>query len=113
MRRSYNRCCIDVASMILRLERVLAGRDLWSIVREAAAAFISDNASSMGAALAYYTLFSVAPILIIAMAIAGYVFGAQVAEEQVFSQLPSLIGPNGAAAVRDLILSAHYSDKKG
>ena len=84
-----------------------------SICAKAAVAWAADNASSLGAALAYYTLFSVAPILIIAMAIAGSVFGPQVAETHVLSQLSSLIGPSGAAAVRDLILSAHYSDKKG
>jgi len=84
-----------------------------AICAKAAVAWAADNASSMGAALAYYTLFSVAPILIIAMAIAGSVFGPQVAETQVLSQLSSLIGPSGAAAVRDLVLSAHYSDKRG
>ncbi len=84
-----------------------------AVCTKAAIAWSADNAASMGAALAYYTLFSVAPILIIAMAIAGSVFGPQVAATQVLSQLSSLLGPSGAAAVRDLILSAHYSDKKG
>jgi membrane protein len=99
--------------MIPTLERVLAGRDLWSIVRKAAAAFISDHAASMGAALAYYTLFSIAPVLIIALAIVGYVFGAEVAQQRVLAELPALLGEGGAAAVRDLVLSAHYSNQKG
>lgn len=88
-------------------------RVLLKIVVKAASAWVSDNASSMGAALAYYTLFSLAPILVIGVAIAGYVFGPQVAQSQVLSQLPGLIGAAGADAVRDLILSAHYSDKQG
>ena len=67
----------------------------------------------MGAALAFYTLFSIAPILVIAVAVAGYVFGPHVAETQVLEQLSALIGDTGANAVRDLLLSAHYSDKKG
>ena len=67
----------------------------------------------MGAALAYYTLFSVAPILIIAVAIAGYVFGPDSAQTQVLAQLQALIGDAGAAAVNDLVSNAHYSDKKG
>jgi membrane protein len=67
----------------------------------------------MGAALAFYTLFSVAPILIIAVSIAGYIFGADVAQAQILAQLQALIGDAGATAVRDLLLNAHYSDKKG
>lgn len=63
--------------------------------------------------MAFYTLFSVAPILIIAVAIAGYVFGADTAQTQVLSQLQALIGNAGAAAIRELLSSAHYSDKKG
>jgi membrane protein len=67
----------------------------------------------MGAALAFYTLFSIAPILVIALAVAGYVSGPQVAETQVLDQLSALIGNTGADAISDLLQSAHYSDKKG
>lgn len=95
------------------LQRILNVRDLWSITLKAAAAWVSDDASSMGAALAYYSLFSIAPVLIIALAIVGYVFGPEVAQQQVLSQLPDLVGTSGALAVRDLVLSAHYSNQKG
>jgi membrane protein len=84
-----------------------------SIVYKAISAWIEHDAASMGAALAFYTLFSVAPILVIAVAVAGYVFGPHVAETQVLVQLSALIGDTGANAIRDLLLSAHYSDKKG
>ena len=87
--------------------------ELWTIARTAVSAWFDDNASSLGAALAFYTLFSVAPILIIAVAIAGYIFGPAVAQTQVLAQLQGLIGDAGAAAIRDLLLNAHYSDKKG
>jgi membrane protein len=82
-------------------------------VYKAISAWIDHDAASMGAALAFYTLFSIAPILVIAVAVAGYVFGPHVAETQVLEQLSALIGDTGANAVRDLLLSAHYSDKKG
>ena len=97
----------------MRAFRIPNFRALMSIMGKAASAWASDNASSMGAALAFYTVFSVAPILIIGMSIAGYVFGPQAAQNEVLSQLPGLIGVAGADAVRELILSAHYSDKKG
>lgn len=87
--------------------------DVGSIVVEAVTAWFAHNASSAGAALAFYTLFSVAPILIIAVAISGYLFGADHAQAEVLSQLQGLIGNAGATAVRELLLSAHYNDKRG
>ena len=88
-------------------------RDVRSIVQQAISGWLEHSAASMGAALAFYTLFSIAPILVIAMAVAGYVFGPKVAEAQVLEQLSALIGNTGGNAVRDLLLSAHYSDQKG
>jgi membrane protein len=88
-------------------------REIGSVAYQAIAGWLEHNDSNMGAALAFYTLFSIAPILVIAMAVAGYVFGPQVAETQVLEQLSALLGDTGAKAIRDLLLSAHYSDKKG
>lgn len=88
-------------------------RDLLALGVKSVDAWIDHNASSLGAALAYYTLFSIAPILMIATAIAGSFFGADVAQTRVLSELQNLIGPAGAAAVRELLSSAHYSDKRG
>jgi membrane protein len=84
-----------------------------SIFVKSVAAWLEHNASSMGAALAFYTLFSVAPILIIALAVAGYFFGAHTAETDLLSQLQNLTGRAGSEALQNLLNSAHYSDKKG
>jgi membrane protein len=62
---------------------------------------------------AFYTLFSVAPILIIALSLAGYFFGPHTAETELLVQLRDLIGNAGAEAVRGVLTSAQYSDKKG
>jgi membrane protein len=86
---------------------------LLSIGKECVTAWLDHHASSLGAALAFYTVFSVAPILIIAVAITGYVFGATHAETEVLAQLRGLIGPAGAAAIQELMVSAHYSEKRG
>src|SRR6202165_3970202 len=88
-------------------------RGVRSIMHKAISAWIDHDAASMGAALAFYTLFSIAPILVIAVAVAGYVFGPHVAETQVLVQLSALIGDTGANAVRELLLSAHFSEKRG
>src|SRR3984893_6644036 len=88
-------------------------RQIGSVAYQAIAGWMEHNDANMGAALAFYTMFSIAPILVIAVAVAGYVFGPQVAETQVLQQLAALIGDTGAKAIRDLLLSAHYSDQKG
>jgi membrane protein len=66
-----------------------------------------DRAPRMGAALAYYTIFSLAPLLIIVVAIAGLAFGMQAAQGEIAGQIQGLIGRDGAKAVQSMIQSAH------
>lgn len=86
---------------------------MWGIVRKTVSEWIKHNASSLGAALSFYTLFSIAPILVIAMAVAGYIFGAHVAEQHVLDQMRDLLGDAGAKSVQSLLASAHQSGLKG
>src|SRR4051812_34425902 len=81
-------------------------RETRRILQDAVAAWVGDYAPSMGAALSYYTIFSIAPLLVIVIAIAGLAFGSQAASGAVFEQLRGLVGDTGAAAVQDLVLSA-------
>jgi len=73
------------------------------LLKQAGEAWLTDNASSMGAALAFYSAFSLAPLLIIASAVAGLVFGVSSARAAVVSQFKELIGPIGAEAVQRLL----------
>lgn len=86
---------------------------LWRILSDTLSAWIKHNASSLGAALSFYTLFSIAPILVIAMAVAGSIFGPHVAEARVLDQMRALLGEAGAAAMQSLLSSAHQSGLKG
>ena len=81
-------------------------RQLWSLTKESVSQFSEDFAPSMGAALAYYTIFSIAPLLIIAIAVAGFVFGEDAARGQIFAQLRGLLGDRGAAAIEAAVKSA-------
>jgi membrane protein len=85
----------------------LSPRALWSMARESVSAWIDDFAPSMGAGLAYYTVFSLAPLLVIVIAIAGLLFGSDVASGYLYGQLGDLLGEQGADAVRDMVESAH------
>ena len=75
----------------------------WTLVKSAAAAWIDDYAPSMGAALSYYTLFSLAPLLLIVISIAGLVFGADAVRGQIFGELRGMMGPEAALAVEGLL----------
>jgi len=80
-------------------------KDLWDLVKAAASGWVDDYAQSMGAALAYYTMFSIAPLLLIVISIAGLVFGDQAARGEIFSQLEGMLGGPGALAVQGLLES--------
>ncbi len=82
-------------------------RDWVTMARAAGAAWVDDQAPSMGAALAYYTLFSLAPLLLVAVSVAGLVFGPEAARGEIFGQLQGLVGAAGAAAVQGLLESVN------
>ena len=83
----------------------------WSLVRQTFNAWIDDYAPSMGAALAYYTAFSIAPLLLIMIAVAGWAFGADAARGQILAELRGLIGKEGALMIEGLIKSASEPEK--
>jgi membrane protein len=84
---------------------------LWDLIKKSCAAWLDDYAPSMGAALAYYTMFSLAPFLILVIAVAGLVFGADAARGEIVAQLRDLIGEDGAVAVQGLLTSASHPAK--
>ncbi|HSQ71755.1 MAG TPA: YihY/virulence factor BrkB family protein [Rubrivivax sp.] len=84
-------------------------RALLDLLKGAGSAWIADRAPTMGAALAYYTLFSMAPLLLIAISVAGEAFGAEAARGEILAQLRALLGEDGAAAVAALLLNVQRS----
>lgn len=84
----------------------LNAREVPGLVFSAAKGWSSDNVPRLGASLAYYTLFSIAPVLIIAIAIAGFVFGADAVRGEIAMQLEGIVGKDGATVVQDLVENA-------
>jgi len=78
----------------------------WRLAQSAVRAWADDYAPSMGAALSYYALFSIAPLLLIVIGIAGYFFGEEAARGEIYAELATLIGPEGAHAVQGLVAAA-------
>jgi len=85
----------------------MSNTDALSLVRAAVNAWLEDYAPSMGAALAYYTIFSIAPLLLIVIAVAGFFFGADAARGEIIGQLRGLMGEDGARAIEELLESVH------
>src|SRR3982074_3238594 len=82
-------------------------RVIYELLKSTYSEYSRDKVPRMGAALAYYTIFSLAPLLVIAIAIAGFVFGAEAVQGQVRGQSRGLVGPESARAVQTMIQSAH------
>jgi membrane protein len=77
-----------------------------SLCETAVYSWLDDRAPTMGAAIAYYTVFSLAPMLVMVIAIAGLAFGQQAAEGALFDELADLVGPESAGAVQAMLRSA-------
>jgi membrane protein len=75
----------------------------WQMLKETADAWMNDKAFRMGAALAYYSVFSMAPVLLIAIGIASLVFGEQAARGEVLAEVRDTVGPQTAAAIEEIL----------
>ena len=81
-----------------------------SLLTDSASSWSADYCPSMGAAISYYTLFSIAPLILIVIAVAGMVFGADAARGAIFEQLQGLLGDGGAKAIEGMVEAANKSD---
>ncbi|HKI02367.1 MAG TPA: YihY/virulence factor BrkB family protein [Thermoanaerobaculia bacterium] len=81
-------------------------RSGFSLVKESFKEWQEDGALDLGAALAYYTIFSIAPMLLIVIAVAGLVWGREAVQGQLVGQLQGLVGPQGGEAIQTMIANA-------
>ncbi len=80
-------------------------RDVGALLKTTFTSWLDDYAPSMGAALAYYTIFSIAPLLLIVISLAGLVFGAEAVRGEIVGQLAGMMGETSARAIEDLLRS--------
>jgi membrane protein len=83
--------------------RAAALRTSARVIGEAVTGWWRDDGLRLGAALSYYTVFSLAPVLILSVAVAGFAFGAEAASGRIVAELRGLMGPDGASAIQTLI----------
>src|SRR5258705_6626697 len=84
-------------------------RDIWAIVKEAGNESLADRVPRLGAALAFYATFALAPLLVIVVAIAGLVFGHEAAEGRLLGEMRSLVGNEGGDALQAMVAAAGRS----
>ncbi|MGF1497012.1 MAG: YihY/virulence factor BrkB family protein [Elainellaceae cyanobacterium] len=82
-------------------------RGIWQLIQNTIGEWNRDNASRLAAALAYYTIFSLAPVLILVVAIAGFFFGQEAARGEIVSQIQGLVGRSGAEVIQTAIENAN------
>lgn len=85
--------------------------DLWIIVRDSFNGFLDDRCLKLSAALAYYTVFSLAPLLVLIISLMSIFLGEEAIQGQIFSQINGLVGNEAAKQIQDMIKSVGLSGK--
>ena len=80
---------------------------VWSLLRVTVEEWLDDNSQRLAASLSYYTIFSIAPILLIVIAIAGFFLGNDFAQEKILAQIKSLIGETGGQAIVGMLQNSN------
>jgi membrane protein len=88
-------------------------QSIWGLLKRTVAQWIEDQPFQLASSLSYYTLFSLAPLLIIVIAIAGFAFGRDAAEHQIVGTIQGMIGQQSAKAVQEMIQNAGSQPKTG
>src|ERR1700733_6857332 len=90
----------------------LSNKQAWKLVTDTFQSWHKDRAQSMGAALAFYTLFSIAPLLLIVISVDGYFLGARTMRGEIDSILAGVVGDGGARTIERLARSATEASKQ-
>jgi membrane protein len=93
-----------------KVRKLLNVRSLGKLLKQSFQEWQEDNVSQLAAALAYYTVFSMTPLLVLAIAIAGAVFGEEAARGEIVSQIQGLVGTSGAEAIETALDNANQPE---
>jgi membrane protein len=88
-------------------------KSVWGLLKETGEGWWDGKAPRLGAALAFYTMLSLAPLLVVVTAVAGAVFGEKAAQGQLVDEMRSLLGDKGAEVVQTLLANAHQEPGTG
>ena len=86
--------------------RRVSPRAIWSLIKDTVKDWDAHNASRLAASLACYTLLSIAPLIVLSIALAGWVFGEQAARGEISAQIGHVVGPSAANAIQAIVVNA-------
>jgi len=86
-------------------------KEIWKFTVAVFDQWMEDKCPKLGAALSFYTIFSLSPLLLIAISVAGFVFGAEAARGEIVYQIRDLVGQEGAEVVQTALRNTQYSDE--
>ena len=78
-------------------------KGIWSVLKKTFNGFIDDKVMKLSASLAYYTVFSIGPMIIVIIYVAGLIYGREAAQGTIFGQIQGLVGANAALQIQDMI----------
>ena len=84
-------------------------KSVWNYLKQVGTEFSEDNILKYSASLAYYTVFSLAPMLIVIISLFGYLFGKDAIQGHVYSQMKELVGSDAALQIQDTIKNIHIT----
>jgi membrane protein len=91
----------------------MQGKSVWQFLKTTINEWVEAEPFQLAAALSYYTLFSLAPLLLIAIGVAGFVFGREAAQNEIVETLQGMIGQDSAKAVQEMIQASNEKPKTG
>lgn len=83
-------------------------KGIWKIIKESFTGFGNDKVMKLSASLAYYTVFSIGPMIIVIIYLAGVIYGTEAVQGTIFGQIRGLVGPQAAIAIQDMIKNAAF-----
>src|SRR4051812_5859886 len=86
-------------------------KTLGQMVKQSFSEWTEDKCPRLGAALSYYTIFSLAPLLLIVISVAGLFFGRQAAEGAIYQQIAGLVGSDAAKFIQEAVVRANHPGK--
>lgn len=89
----------------------MAPKTMWQLAKDTVKGWSDDNATRLAAALAFYTVLSIAPLLVVAVAVAGLVFGEDAARGKIAHELAAIVGPSAGEGIQTLLTHAKEPDE--
>src|SRR5687767_10232299 len=84
-------------------------RKFWLVLRQAITEFLNDNGMKLSASLSYYTIFSIGPVLIVIISLAGIFFGKEAVQGKIYFQIRGLVGDQAALQIQEIIQNIEKS----